>query len=339
MYCFRCGTKVEDNQKYCPHCGADVLEELNRYNYPSSKEQEPNVKSTSHEEQYAYSIQYSFGKEEDLIEAYAGKNYNKIKSSKFSIPTFFFGSIYFFYRKLYILSLSYILISIFLSILTPLLFIIHLSLTIGFSTIYLKTVENRVKKIKQQNTNAGKDTLLEQCRKKGGTNIFGTILLIILFSLVPLIAFNIYKYNKTETIELNVEQNFTIGDITYTIPKGFEKIEYDDLSTYNLYTDTNYCSISFSINDYANFYENAKEYLNETTYTSQNDSVSPMESIIIKNKEWQHLTIEKNYETENRYAMKDSNVMYIIETNNDKEDSICNDYYQQILNSITYKEW
>lgn len=338
MYCFRCGAKVEDNQKYCPHCGSDVLEELKRYNYPISNEQESNIKTASHEEQYAYSVQYSFGKEEDLVQAYVGKNYNKIKKSKFSIPTFFFGPIYFFYRKLYTLALSYILISVFLSILTPLLFIIHLSLTIGFSTIYLKTVENRVKKIKQKNTNADKNTLLEQCRIKGGTNILGTILLIILFSLIPLIAFNIYKYSKTETIELNVQQDFTIGNITYTIPKGFEKTEYDNLNIYNLYTDSNYCSISFSINDYSHLYENAEEYLNETTYTSQNDSVSPMESIMIKNKEWQHLAIQKDYRIENRYAMKDFNYMYIIETNNDTEDYTCNNYYQQILDSITYKE-
>lgn len=29
-YCFRCGTEVEENTQFCPHCGADIKEELNR---------------------------------------------------------------------------------------------------------------------------------------------------------------------------------------------------------------------------------------------------------------------------------------------------------------------
>ena len=37
MYCFRCGTKVSENTKYCPHCGADVLEELKRYSYGTNE--------------------------------------------------------------------------------------------------------------------------------------------------------------------------------------------------------------------------------------------------------------------------------------------------------------
>ena len=27
MYCFRCGTKVDENTMYCPHCGANIKEE------------------------------------------------------------------------------------------------------------------------------------------------------------------------------------------------------------------------------------------------------------------------------------------------------------------------
>ena len=104
-YCFRCGTKVEENTQFCPHCGANIKEELNRYNYVPNKEKENQEKIfSSHEDQYQYSLNYSYGKSDDLVEGYVGKNYEKIKNSHFSIPTLLFGPIYFLYRKLYLYS-------------------------------------------------------------------------------------------------------------------------------------------------------------------------------------------------------------------------------------------
>ena len=62
MYCFRCGTKVDDKVEYCPHCGANIKEELSRYNY--SPNENDYIKPTinleqSHEEQFTYSKNYS----------------------------------------------------------------------------------------------------------------------------------------------------------------------------------------------------------------------------------------------------------------------------------------
>ena len=80
MYCFRCGSKVRENEKYCPHCGADVLEELKRYSYPEFERKEE-IPTPTHNDQYEYSIKYSFQDTEDLVKAYVGKNYDKIKNT------------------------------------------------------------------------------------------------------------------------------------------------------------------------------------------------------------------------------------------------------------------
>ena len=345
MYCFRCGSKVEHNQKYCPHCGADILEELKRYSYPEQNNQkiESKIHPTSHEEQYVYSIKYSFGDEEELIKAYVGKNYEKIKNTKFSIPTFFFGPCYFFYRKLYALGLGYAIISIFLgSLAYPIFLIIHILLSATFSKLYLNIVKTRVEKIKQQNKNIDKEALKIHCKIKGGVNILVILIaIIVFFSLVVLTIVYVNKEvidTEIKSSEITHKQKNSIGNISYTIPKGFEKTEYDNQNIYNIYIKNGYCSISFKINEYANFYETAQEYLNETTYTSQSDIVSPMDTITLNNKDWQHLTIQSAYRTENKYAMKTETTIYSIETSNNPETSDCDNYYQQILNSINYKE-
>src|SRR5699024_1096529 len=49
--------------------------------------------------------------DEKYIEAYIGKNYNKIMNSAFSWPTFLVSIIYFLYRKLWLYALIYYIIS------------------------------------------------------------------------------------------------------------------------------------------------------------------------------------------------------------------------------------
>ena len=106
MYCLRCGTKVDDKAIICPHCNANIKEEYARYNYVPRNE--TNNKNT-HDDQYLYSVKYSYGNEKDFIQAYVGKNYEKIKKSDFSIPSFFLGPFYFCYRKYSVLAIIWII--------------------------------------------------------------------------------------------------------------------------------------------------------------------------------------------------------------------------------------
>ena len=244
MYCFRCGSKVEDNQKYCSHCGADIIEELNRYNYSNTNEQnkETKVHMASHEDQYSYSIKYSFGDDEDLIKIYVGKNYEKIKKANFSLPTFFFGPIYFFYRKLYALGLGYALINIFIGISAlPIIIVIRVLLATTFSQLYLNIVKKRIEKIKQQNKNIDKETLKLRCKIKGGVNILVILILIIILflSIILVITYISEKItnNNIETTEIMQKERSSIGDISYIVPKGLEKNEFRNEKDYDIYIE------------------------------------------------------------------------------------------------------
>ena len=344
MYCFRCGTKVDDNVEYCPHCGTNVKEELARYSYPRNQqeEQKPKINQT-HEDQYIYSLKYSYGDKEEFIRAYVRNNYDKIKNSKFSLSTFFFGPIYFFYRKLYKIGIIWLVISIILGWAFPILaLIIRIILSINFSNTYLKEVEKRVKTIRTQNKNLDKETLLNRCKIKGGTNIL-IVIIYIVFWIIVIISFityftqNIYQELTQSTLEN--EENFSIGNISYTIPEGFSQNGISTYKYYGIYTDTGYCNISFSLDSNTNYYTTEEEYLTSiTTHTDESYIISPMDDITLNNRPWKHIKIESSYDIKDNYVMRTSDYIYEIETRYSPEETKCNEYYDQILNSITYKE-
>lgn len=344
MYCFRCGTKVDDKIEYCPHCGANVKEELARYSYPRNQqeEQKPKINQT-HEDQYIYSLKYSYGDKEEFIRAYVGNNYDKIKNSKFSLSTFFFGPIYFFYRKLYKIGIIWLVISIILGWAFPLLaLIIRIIISINFSNTYLKEVEKRVKTIRTQNKNLDKETLLNRCKIKGGTNIL-IVIIYIVFWIIVIISFityftqNIYQELTQSTLEN--EENFSIGNISYTIPEGFSQNGISTYKYYGIYTDTGYCNISFSLDSNTNYYTTEEKYLTSiTTHTDESYIISPMDDITLNNRPWKHITIASSYDINDNYVIRTPDYIYEIETRYSPEETKCKEYYNQILNSITYKE-
>lgn len=350
MYCLRCGSKVEDNQEYCPHCGANIKEELNRYNYiPKTEETNTNKEKEmekklkpSHEDQYQYSIKYSYGNDEDLIKAYIGNNYEKFKKNKFSLPTFFFGPLYFFYRKLYLLGLIWIIaISIFW--LNPIfLIIITVALSTTFSTIYLAEVKRRIKKIKLENKNLGDSTLLEICSKKGGVNRL-VFLAIIPLILIAIGTINLLLEEYREEKPLTKEESYKIENISYTIPKGFVKSKYET-DTYKFYSyikDLEYCSISFNIYDYDYLYKEdytMEKYLNTHLDNNTEEIISTPQTITINNEIWTHINKYDDYETEDFYILKKNNKFYEINTSADTDSTSCKEKFQKVINSLTYKE-
>lgn len=349
-YCFRCGTKVEENTQFCPHCGANIKEELNRYNYVPNKEEKNQEKiSPSHEDQYQYSLNYSYKGADELIEGYVGSNYEKIKTSHFSIPTLLFGPIYFLYRKLYLYGFIWFLVE---AILLPtsviMAIIIRFLLAIGFSTIYLTEVKKRVENLRLLNQNINRDLLINRCKIKGGTNktiLAIMLLIIIMFGILVAIgtyeAYLNHKDSKTKTLENN--QNYQINDLNYTIPKGFEPSSYktETYQSYHYYEDYKYCSISFKSTDYLSMYDNIEDYINSNIYLSGKDQVSQLLTMPINNQIWSYKIIQDEYSQDTTYALQYKDHIYEIKTTDtlDSNDiDSCKLEYQKILQSINYKE-
>lgn len=362
MYCLRCGTKVEDNVTICPHCGANIKEELNRYNYPIEEEKPKRNLKPSHEDQYNYSLKYSYATndqqlkqsltnpitknmsptEEEYIKAYIGPKYDNFLKNKISWSSFFFGPIYFCYRKYYSLAIIYILISIITMIISPILWLfLVISISSFFNILYIKHSQKKVGEILVKYKDLDHETKLKKCKQAGGVNIFIiTLLIIIAGILIPVtIETIVEEFNQELTVDstpLTSDKTYTLNNITYTIPKGY-KLEYENIdeeygSSKNYYNE-NFCSINIE-EDKEGIYTSAEDYLTSTTSATLNDKVSPITKININNNEWSQISVEEEYYMINKYAIQKGDALYILRTSGDKDEN-CEADFQTFLNSIT----
>ncbi len=171
---------------------------------------------------------------EELIKIFVGKNYNKFMKRNFSIPAFFFGGLYYIYRKLYIIGLLFYLINIFLYIIcmkfmnyivffiSSLLFACSFSLL--FCTIYRDFVNKKIDYI-MDNCNSSKEAI-EYCKKEGGTNIL-MVVVAITISLILQISITLASKPKTNVPTSDYENN------------NIETEFIDDNNTTNIENTTN----------------------------------------------------------------------------------------------------
>ena len=163
---------------------------------------------------------YGSDNDDSFRKAWMGKLYSKAQKRKFSIPAFFFGGLYFLFRKLYLIGFIILLITITLPTLaivpmfsekfdiaallssSSILSIVSLLLNILygflFYPLYKKHVENKLKKYKNEAQNPSQ--LIDIASHKGGTSILAVIvswlglglLSGIMFSLLlaPIMNFN-----------------------------------------------------------------------------------------------------------------------------------------------------
>lgn len=129
--------------------------------------------------------------EEKLVMSFIGNNYDKIISNKFSLPAFFFGGLYLYYRKMFLYGIIVMIIQIVMSLfnLGNYTIIINIVLALTANKIYLYFVRGKVAKIKETYQNKDED-IVEVCKKKGGTS-FGMVIggLFLNFILAVIILF------------------------------------------------------------------------------------------------------------------------------------------------------
>lgn len=111
--------------------------------------------------------------DDELLKAYIGKNYDKIIGGGFNIGAFISSSIYLFYRKMFWYAILLFIVNIILlNIEIPGIQMI-ISVLMGFfmNKFYVKISRDRIEKIKQENSGASQNELIDICSKKGGTSV------------------------------------------------------------------------------------------------------------------------------------------------------------------------
>jgi len=181
--------------------------------------------------------------DEELVNAYIGKNADKLKKG-FSWNTLIFGVLYVLYRKMWLLGLCWILINVGIKTMPVLLdinlpsitqlfknfdwyewwqialvllpYIINIIMAFLFKKTYSKIVTKKVERIKLENNEKTPDELIQICNKKGGTTKLPVIILILIY-----IGINIYGAYQSKRILDNLNQKVA-EDTAYSIISSVE---------------------------------------------------------------------------------------------------------------------
>ena len=149
-------------------------------------------------------------KNEDLLQAYIGKNYNKIVGKRNNWSAFFFGGLYLLYRKMYLYALivqlfqsaviSYITSSIMhaniadnrmmIILLGVTCLMVLLMISLSFNGLYINKSINNINHIKEKYP---KEKLIDVCKEKGGTNLAMAIIVPVVITAI--LEFVVTKYN------------------------------------------------------------------------------------------------------------------------------------------------
>lgn len=364
MNCPRCNMPVQNNSKFCTNCGENLNNNHNNqynYSYNYSNKTDPNYNmNTNHLDQYNYSNNYSYNNyytnssDDVYLKAYVGENYEKIKNTRFSLPTFFLGGYYLLYRKLWLYAILYIIINFFATIYIDTDYGVMISLALNlffsfkFASLYLAKAGNDIDKIKQQSLDKTNQEILALCRKKGGTNLVVPIILIVIITIISfIIFFAALADDITKELENNYQEQFTneMYDLSYELPsqvtsiyknKDFQKLVYDG-------DDLNLCKYYITANDHLTTYKTEEAYLKSSPYITEEDQEKlQIVPTVINETPWKCLTIENSGESHTECAVIYNERIYSIENIQHKfngtKDPICGIKFNELLNSTQLKK-
>ncbi len=355
--CPNCGKTLEENEIICSNCGVNTVEESTESTQLESLEQNtPNAPYKP--KRFVSKINYGpqLFKDDDqfyLLDVYISKNVNKMKNG-FSWPAFFFSSLYFFYRKMWLLGVATI---IFFSILgffikDPLIFflvslIYDIIVASKFKDMYLKKALEEVDRVKAENPNKTDEELAEIVKNRGGTS---TVVLIIIFvGLIITFVVNgviiittIQKTSKEaeeylkETLDKSKDSADKINDLIrekkeinvagnlyIILPSGYEKVtNIENEDAVMVFTNNLDCKIAIKTVPAENYLNSTDAYMNEKIKLLTNETGIELKNASYHSHPWKYATINKPTKAMIFASVKDGTI-YDVTVTNQKESTTC----------------
>lgn len=303
--------------------------------------------------------------DEELLNAYIGKNYEKIKSRNYNFSALFFGIIYLFYRKMILLGILLFSVSILITLfITPIFpFIINIILCFTFNKLYIKRSNKKINKIKSNNPSATKEMLTALCAEKGGVSIVILILGIFVITVITFIAVTIAIMKGTITIfgniisdfvdktnsglngeykgvlmydsSINMEDEFTITPMEPFQNKS-DEYNYEYEFRYEEGTDV-FKDCGFSLNAVQGFSDGSELVRQIAEYNSETISNNVAQTTI-NGINWTWFSKTNSIGTTYYYGTTKNNKAYLFKYEiNSSTSPECPTYRQTILNSIIEK--
>ena len=271
------------------------------------------------------------GEDAILIDSYISKNIPKLKACSFSIWSMLLGIVYFSYRKMWILSIVWLVVfaisSFNFSVFTTfiVMFVLNLILAINFEKLYMKNVSKQIMKIKTKNVSKTKEEISDIVIKKGGVSIIFALASLVIATLT---FYYIYTNGstayQTEKLTVKVPNKFSIVDSTNTNKKFIL-----DNSAANL------CALSVNVQDSES--DDATLYLESIIPRSEGTTVSAVDIKNINDKNWSIITATTSYGKSYYYATTRGGKVYSVVFDTYLENEDCNKAYDVIYDSLKLK--
>lgn len=223
---------------------------------------------------------YGSNNDEDFKRTWMGSLYDKANRRKFSIPSFFFGGVYYLYRKLYLFGFIFLIISCIIPIIgmnmiltnltnpstmilssifiTILPIIINIIYGFAFYPLYKNNINQKLNKYK--NEVQSPTQLIDLAKQKGGTSVLFVILGILLNGVISTIVLTAVLSSSINSI---VNDLFKNNSMQNTLNNNINETE-NVQATYDLYNFYNNYSFEY---DSSKWTENADKKLVYDNYT------------------------------------------------------------------------
>lgn len=355
--CPNCGSNVNQGEAFCRVCGTKLIlpqnnsvtnqqpfQEINNQNESNVQQSinNQNFQQTGlgvnttlqgpQQPQNNVGYQSNTISDDDLIDAYIGKNADKLKTGNFSANTLCFGFLYVLYRKMWLLGfllLAVIVVAtMFLPSIVSFVFCLsNIAFSLQFKKIYLKHVKEQVDKIKTENTGKTREQLMMLCSQKGGTTLVPVIIFIILDAILIFLV-NLGSYETIGDLNVMVPSMLIAGSSSTDTYKYYAT-SYDD-------NNTDSCNLVISITNNS-YHTDAKQYLEKMIYRSPTDIYSGISQEKINNNDWYYANVKTGYGQEHYYSIQKNgyiyNLQFSISNDNNKT---CSSAYNIVINSLSF---
>jgi len=305
MKCSNCNNKILMTDKFCVHCGIEIDE-----------------------------VTFDKGRDDELLKALIGRKKEKFENKIFSFPTLFLGTIYFMYRKMYVLTAVSFLIKILLLVFLPnisLLFIsvINAILACFFNKWYLRRINEKLGEIKKEHKNKTFEEIKKVCYKKGGTTLAPLFIALGLLGIFGITALSVIIKEIINVFDYN--SNY--AELSYSVPRNFEL--YSDIDGIYVYKHhSNDCK--FTIREYeAGLFLQPQDYLIEK-YDDINITLMQINLYNINGFYWAHAKLEEKYGERDIYVTVKNNTIYELTFDTFENNLSCSDSQNELKNSLNF---
>lgn len=329
MQCPRCNARIAKTSIYCNNCGAKI----------SGLEQEP--KTSTIDKSVIKDTQPDYI--DEVIDTFIGTNKETLKKGKFSAPAFFFGPLYYYFRKMYIEGTILLIIRALIYFFGGTKYMalnLCISLYSGFTfkKHYINHVKEESTNIINYNITGKKENALLTAYNKGGTTAAPIIVVacIYVFAIFALLFYVIVTEDiVTDTTDDNTPTLPQVEHLSYDVPSLFTK---DTRSTedYALYsTKDKYCNFYITKN-YLNGYSPDKTYGPSSVEHLSNEIEEVPEEILINGYMWEYNEVitktnrTYNLSYEGEYIKYNLSFFYITDASHE----YCEESYQELKDSL-----